>query len=52
MGTCLVKCLQPLATHPAEVYVPALLTASLTQPAFSQVGAQSSATPLLRPPIV
>ncbi len=52
MGTCLVKCFQPLSSPVAEVGVHRLAVASRVRPASSQVSAGFLIPPLLRPPSV
>ncbi len=52
MGTCLVKCFQPLSSPTAEVRIHRLAVASRVLPEPPQVAAGSLIPPLLRPPSV
>jgi hypothetical protein len=52
MGSCLVKCFQPLSPPIAEARLQGMVASSRVLPAPSQVSAESLVPPLLRPPIV
>ena len=52
MGTCLVKCFQPLYSPVADEGLPGTMVSSRLSPALSQVATSSLVPPLLRPPSV
>jgi hypothetical protein len=52
MGSCLVKCFQPLSPPIAEARLQGMVASSRVLPAASQVSAESLVPPLLRPPSV
>jgi hypothetical protein len=52
MGSCLVKCFQPLSEPTSEAHLLGTLLSSRILPALSQVTAESLIPPLLRPPSV
>jgi hypothetical protein len=52
MGSCLVKCFQPLSPPIAEARLQGMVASSRVLPAPSQVSAESLVPPLLRPPSV
>lgn len=52
MGSCLVKCFQPLSPLPAEVHLQGSVHREQLMPAPSRVIASSLIPPLLRPPSV
>jgi len=52
MGTCLVKCFQPLASPVGEMTVPGDVVSARVRPAVSQVSGGFLIPPLLRPPSV
>jgi hypothetical protein len=52
MGSCLVKCFQPLSPPIAEACLQGMVVSSRVLPTPSQVSAESLVPPLLRPPSV
>ena len=52
MGTCLVKCFQPLASPLAEATLPQTAVSLRVSPGLSQITSGSLIPPLLRPPSI
>ena len=52
MGTCLLKCFQPLSNAPAQASVERSFVRELVPPGLSQRIAEAPIPPLLRPPSI
>jgi hypothetical protein len=52
MGSCLVKCFQPLYSPVADETLPGMMVGSRVSPELSQTASGSLIPPLLRPPSV